>query len=193
MTDLEQLLKTRRTHRRFQQIPISDEDAAYIVRAQQYASCSRNEQHLRYLVIRSPELLKAIFPHTHWAGRLPRELGFPKPEERPTMYILVMDLSGGKNYRAELNAGLAISNMTLAAWERGIGSCILGNIARAQIQKVLNIPSENSLLYLLAMGYPADSSRVLEISLGGDCAYFMEAPNQFVVPKYRVEDICEYR
>ena len=64
---------------------------------------------------------------------------------------------------------------------------------RNKADRQKTIPSENSLLYLLAMGYPADSSRVLEISLGGDCAYFMEAPNQFVVPKYRVEDICEYR
>ena len=193
MTDLEQLLKTKRTHREFKQIPISDEDTAYIVRAQQYASCSRNEQHLRYVVIRSPSLRDAIYPHTHWAGRLPRDLGFPSRDKRPTMYILVLDLSGGQNKRADLNAGLAIANMTLAAWDRGIGCCIIGNFARARVKEILQLSDNCALMYLLAMGYPSDSSRIAEIPFGEDCSYYQEGPSQLVVPKYQVEDMCEYR
>lgn len=50
---LMELLKTRRTYRRFDQTKKIPDDAVNdIVRAQQYASCGNNRQPLRYIVVR---------------------------------------------------------------------------------------------------------------------------------------------
>ena len=191
--NLTELMKTRRTHRKFKQIPVSDDDLSIILQAQQYASCSRNAQNLRYVAIRDSSLIASIFPYTHWAALLPEEQGAPTEDEKPTLFLLVLDSVPGKNPRAELNAGLAISNMTIAAWELGIGSCILGNFSRAKVKEILNIPDNMALMYLIAFGYPIDESRISVTDITCSTDYYLESPNHLVIPKYKINDIVSYR
>ena len=191
--NLTELLKTRRTRRKFQQREIPDDAVKAILQAQQYASCGRNRQHLRYVVIRTPELRATIFPYTHWAALLPKELGSPREDEQPMMYILVLDTLGGKNARAEANASLAISNMTLVAWDHGIGSCILGNFDRAKVKELLEIPDGTTLMYLVAFGFPADKVCLEEIGIEQSTDYYLDTAGSLIVPKYKASDIVTYR
>ena len=59
--DLMELLKTRRSFRRFDQSrPVPDSVIQKIARAQQYASCSGNSQSLRYIMVSDPALEMCI-------------------------------------------------------------------------------------------------------------------------------------
>lgn len=95
---LMELLKTRRTYRRFDQTKKIPDDAVNdIVRAQQYASCGNNRQPLRYIVVRDEKLVDEIFGITRWAASLPPEQGQPKDGEHPVMFVVVLEDNKLKN------------------------------------------------------------------------------------------------
>ena len=123
MNDLMNLLKERRTYRRFCQKPISEEILAEILTAARYASSAANKQPLSYVVVKTPQKVQEVFAETKWAAYLPKEQGQPKAGEEPVLFIgVVQNLKINPN--CDTDAGLAISNMTLAAWNHGVGSCI---------------------------------------------------------------------
>ena len=78
MNDLMNLLKERRTYRRFCQKPISEEILAEILTAARYASSAANKQPLSYVVVKTPQKVQEAFAETKWAAYLPKEQGQPK-------------------------------------------------------------------------------------------------------------------
>lgn len=61
MNDLMNLLKERRTYRRFCQKPISEEILAEILTAARYASSAANKQPLSYVVVKTPQKVQEVF------------------------------------------------------------------------------------------------------------------------------------
>ena len=55
--DIMELLKTRRTYRRFKQDPVPDSVVEDILTAARYASSAANKQPLSFVVVKSPELV----------------------------------------------------------------------------------------------------------------------------------------
>lgn len=125
--ELMELLKLRRTYRRFKQEPISDEIIDEMLTAARYASSAANLQPLSYVVVKSQEKVKEVFGHTKWAGYLSKEEGQPKAGEEPVLFIGIIENENiNRGQYCDTDAGLAISNMTLAAGNHGVGSCIIG-------------------------------------------------------------------
>lgn len=58
--ELMELLKLRRTYRRFKQEPISDEIIDEMLTAARYASSAANLQPLSYVVVKSQEKVKEV-------------------------------------------------------------------------------------------------------------------------------------
>ena len=112
--ELMELLKLRRTYRRFKQEPISDEIIDEMLTAARYASSAANLQPLSYVVVKSQEKVKEVFGHTKWAGYLPKEEGQPKAGEEPVLFIGIIENENiNQGQYCDTDAGLAISNMTL--------------------------------------------------------------------------------
>ena len=59
--DIMELLKTRRTYRRFKQDPVPDSVVEDILTAARYASSAANKQPLSFVVVKSPEMVKKTF------------------------------------------------------------------------------------------------------------------------------------
>ena len=93
MDNLMELLKTRRTYRRFEQKEISGDIIAEILLAARLASSAANRQPLSYIVIEEPEKVSEVFAHTKWGGALPDGLGQPKAGEEPVLFIAVVQNS----------------------------------------------------------------------------------------------------
>lgn len=188
--EIMQLLKTRRTYRRFMQEPVPDSVVSDILNAARYASSAANRQPLSYVVVRSPEMVKRIFPYTKWAGYFPEDSGRPKEGEEPVMYIAVIEnLSINRN--ADTDAGLAIGNMTLAAWSHGVGSCIIGACDRAALGELFGLEEDQKLHTVVAFGYPSHSSFLVDAE-GDEIRYFMDEEGDYLVPKRRLEDVVRY-
>lgn len=180
------LLEGRRTYRRFdesRQIP--DEVIADMKRAAQFASCGMNRQTLRYIFVRSAETVNSIFNITKWGAALPEGQGTPKTGERPTMFVAVLYPKGARN---PFDEGLAVSNLTLAAYSHGVGSCIIANVKHKELREILNISDSFDISCVVGFGYPTHISRIVEISEGEDTKYYLDENRDYVVPKLRIED-----
>lgn len=77
--------------------------------------------------------------------------------------------------------------MMLGAVEEGLATCWLGAINRDAISEILNLPQSLQLLYLLAVGYPAQTSRAIDIT--DSVKYFEDSSGAINVPKRKLEDI----
>lgn len=187
-----ELLTTRRTYRRFLQKEVPDEVMEKILSAARLASSAANRQPLKYLVFRSAVMREKVFPLTHWAGYLPPEKGVPKEGERPMLYIaVIIDREISAENAAMTDAGLAISNMTLAAWEEGVGSCIIGALDREALTELCSLPQNLSIHSVVAFGYPSHQSVVEDMT--DSVRYYLDENGDYHVPKRPLEEIVRYR
>ena len=189
--DIMELLKTRRTYRRFAQKPISDEILADMLNAARYASSAANKQPISYVVVRTPEKVKEVFDLTKWAGYFPNDAGRPKAGEEPVLFIgIVENLDISKNY-ADTDAGLAISNLTLEAWSHGVGSCMIGACNKPKLSEMFGLTENQQLHTVVAFGYPSHKSYIEDVK-DGEIKYYLDENQDYVVPKRKLEDIVKY-
>ena len=188
MENLMELLKTRRTYRRFRQEEIAGEIVDEILTAARVASSAMNKQPLSYIVIRDGAKVKEVFAHTRWGGALPNGLGQPKAGEEPVLFIAVV-INKDINPNCETDAGLAISNMTLAAWNRGVGSCIIGACNKPALSEMFGLTEEQQLHSVVAFGYPSHVSTIVDMENPEEVKYYLDENKDYVVPKRKLSDV----
>lgn len=178
-------LKKRRTIRKFTQKAIPREDLLELIDYARIAAYPANMQPLKFVIIQNKDLCEQIFPHTKWAGYLPD--GTPKENERPTAYIAVLGDNSIKN-SFEVEAGAAITSMMLGAVDKGLASCWIGALSRFEILDILDLNNKDlTLLYLLALGYPAQESQICDMK--DSVKYFLDYSNILNVPKRSIDEI----
>ncbi len=184
--DVKTALLERRTIRKFTQTPIEKQDLLDLVEYARIAAYPANLQPLKFAIISEKELCDKVFENTKWAGYLPD--GTPKETERPTAFIAVLgDLEIKKTF--EVEAGAAVTSMMLGALDKGIASCWIGALTKNNIMDVLELSEERySLLYVLALGYPAQESQICEMR-DNDVKYFIDDNNKLNVPKRSMDEI----
>ena len=186
-----ELMKTRRTYRRFEQRPIPPEVVSDMLEAARFASSAANLQPLKYLVIQSPNRVADVFAHTRWAGYLPPDQGVPQENQRPVLFVVVLtDSEISRSTYAGTDAGLAISNMTLAAWEHGVGSCIIGACDKDWLMEYFQLPSNLQVHSVIAFGYPSHTSTCEDLK--DSVKYYLDSDGNYRIPKRRIEDVVKY-
>ncbi len=179
--NLKDLVIRNRSYRRFHQTPRPGHALLEeLVAAARLTASGGNRQPIRYWLVSQPADCEAVFPHTHWAGLL--KDWNPAAAEAPTAYILIL-ASGGAT--PQVDAGIAMQTLLLAAVERGFGGCMLGAIDRPAIKAALGIPAGLDLLYAIALGKPAETC-ILEDSVEGKTAYYRTPDGVHHVPKLPV-------
>lgn len=188
--ELEKILEWRRSYRKFDEDKeISKEDINGILSSIKFASCANNRQFLRFISVESKEKVLEIFENTKWAASLPNGVGRPKEGERPVYFIAILSDKERKLKFDGVDQGLVISNLTLAAAERGIGSCIIGSVTDDKMREILSYDERYTCNILLAFGYPKIKSSIKEIVLEEDQSYYLDDDGNYVVPKYKIDEI----
>lgn len=191
MNDLMELLATRRTYRRFEQKEVSQEIIDDILTAARLSSSAANKQPLSYIVVKDADKVKKVFEQTRWAGYLDPSIGQPKEGEEPVLFIAVVQ-NLNINRDCDTDAGLAISNMTLAAWNHGVGSCIIGACNKEKLSEMFGLKEEQKLHTVLAFGYPSHVSSIVDVEKDGDIKYYVDEKKDYFVPKRKLEDVVRY-
>lgn len=187
--EIMEFFKTKRTYRKFKQDRIPEDVIRDIVEAARIASSAANRQGLKFVVVKEPGNVKAVNDLVKWAGYLPKEVGTPGPSEIPTLFVAVLQDTTVCPAN-DLDAGLAIANMTSAAWAYGVGSCIMGAIDRPKLKEMLNIPEESVLNTMIAFGYPSKASRIVDMN--GDIKYYLDENGDTCVPKRSFEEVIRF-
>ena len=189
--DIMELLAGRRTYRRFLQKPVPAGVVADMVEAVRLSSCGANRQAIRLVVVQSPAMVAKVQPLVKWAAYLPPEQGVPKPGEQPVLFVAVVQdasIPGDK----DTDAGIALANLTLAAWANGVGSCIMGAIDRPRLTELLGLSENEKLHSMVALGYPAHASRVVPLTEATGVKYYLDENRDYCVPKRAAADIARF-
>jgi nitroreductase len=130
--------------RRFKETPIPEPIVRQIVEAGHLTASSMNGQPWHFLIVQDKEIL--------------RQLGSLAPTgpyiaQAPLAIIVAMEQSP----YALSDASRAIQSMILTAWSQGIASNWVGFDNLPNINPLLGIPQEISILAILPFGYPVDT------------------------------------
>lgn len=189
--DYSSILQKRRTIRFYKQMPVAEKHLLKMVSAALHAPSGANNQLLRYTVVRNHDLVQAIFYHTSYGGRVkPRR----SPEwnfNAPTAFIAV---SAVKNTpvispMVYADAGAAIMSMQFTAVEENLGTCWIGAFNAKEVSNILSIDEKEQLLFLIAVGHPAESPVEDVIDKDGSVAYYLDEYDRLHVPKYSLEAV----
>lgn len=191
MENLMELMAGRRSYRRFEQKEIDSSIIDEILIAARLASSAANRQPLSYIVVEGRNKVAQVFDYTKWAAALPPELGQPKENERPTLFIAVVQ-NTEINANSDTDAGLAIANMTLAAWNRGVGSCIIANCDKQALSELFGLSESQKLHTVIGFGYPTHKSLIVPMEQGESSSYYLDENKDYVVPKRKLSDIVTY-
>lgn len=188
--NLENLLEWRRSYRKFDESRlISKNDIDEILNSIKFASCANNRQYLRFISVENKDKVLEIFDNTKWAASLPNNIGRPKEGERPVYFIAILSDEAKKLRFNGIDEGLVISNLTLTAAEKGIGSCIIGSVNDKKMREILNYKDNYSCEVVIAFGYPKVKSTIKKINLEEDQSYYLDEDGNYIVPKYKKDDI----
>ncbi len=160
--ELQSCILTRRSIRQFTDKVVSHETLEKIISLAAYAPSWKNTQISRYIAIENPDMLNEIcktyapFNAGVISGCkmliaqtfIKKRSGF----ERDGSYST--DREEGWQY---YDCGIAAQTFCLAAHEFGVGSVILGIFDREGIEKYLEIPDDQELMALIAIGYPSQN------------------------------------
>ena len=182
-------LATRRTYRRFAQKPVPQDVVDDIIEALRLSSCGANRQAVRLVIVDKPADVAKVQPLVKWAAYLPPEEGTPKADELPTLYVAVVQ---DTSIPGDLNTdtGIALANMTLAAWDKGVGSCIMGAINKPALTELLDIREPEKLAFMIAFGYPTHTASVVPLTAETGVKYYLDAARNYCVPKRSREQLA---
>jgi nitroreductase len=102
-------------------------------------------------------------------------------------YIVTLVNTAVRKKGFEYDAGAAMENMILAAWEEGLGSCWIISVEKEKIAKILSIPEAYKIDSVLALGYPAENPVIEELK--DSVRYWKNEKGVLHVPKRNLKDI----
>lgn len=162
--DAKTCMESRRSVRRFQDKPIDRALMRAVIGLAQMAPTWKNSQTVRYYCIDDVQL----------KNRIAEEgvMGFAKNTDNlksaPAM-IVVTSVNGVCGYNADgsfssalgrhwesFDAGLAVQTLCLSLHNAGLGSVIMGLFDPKIVADLADIPEDQSVSCILAVGYPAD-------------------------------------
>ena len=159
-----------------------------IIEAVRLSSCGANRQAVRLVIVNKPEDVARVQPLVKWAAYLPPEQGTPKADELPTLYVAVVQDTTIPGDLAT-DTGIALANMTLAAWDKGVGSCIMGAIDRPRLTGLLGLAETEVLHTMVAFGYPTHTARVVPMTPETGIKYYLDENRNYCVPKRSTSEI----
>ncbi len=139
-------VKTRLTVRSFKPEPVPAAVLEKILEAARVAPSSRNLQPWHFVVVQDRAKLAEI-------GSIATSGKFVA--DAPLAIAIATDNAD----RPDLDAGRALQQMELVAWDEGLGTCFVGlrdETQNAKIKALLGIPASLDLITVLPFGYRTD-------------------------------------
>lgn len=162
MSRLMEVIRERRSIRRFQRRGVERGLIEECMEAVRYAPSAENAQPWRFIVM-DEEGLRRRVAEAAFSG-IYRVSGFAA--DAPVL-ILALAKAGivpsriGRHLQGTayhlLDMGIAGEHLVLRATELGLGTCWIGWFDARRVRRVLKIPRRYQICYLIALGYPAEN------------------------------------
>ncbi len=185
--DINELLITRRSIRKFKQEPIKKELLQKYVNVARVSPSAANLQPVKYAIVHSKEMTDKLFELTKWAGYLAPHYN-PKEDERPTAYIVMLTDSNIRESGCDMDVGAAAQSIILSAYNDGVGTCWIASVDREKTSHLLNLSDNLKVSCVIALGYMAETPKEAEVT-NGDIKYYLDDTNTLCVPKRSIEEV----
>lgn len=144
--DVTDAIETRIEVRSYRDEPVDEETKRAVLDAGRLAPSGRNLQHWRFVLIEDEARLAGLAersPTGSWAA--------------DAAFAVVVCTDPSYDFH-EIDAGRAVTHMQLAAWERGVASCIY-TVDDSAAAEYLDLPDEYDLTLVAAFGSPEHEIR----------------------------------
>lgn len=160
MKTLDELIKERRSIRKYIDKPVENEKLNALIEAARLAPSACNAQPWRFVIVSESELknklievgLGVVVPNS-WAKTAPAVIIACSDLELLTHNIA--ERIQGVEYHL-IDIGIALEHVALKAVELGLGTCYIGWFNAKSIKKLLKLPLNWKVECLLTIGYPAE-------------------------------------
>ncbi len=140
-------IKNRRSVRRFEDREVPDQLIREIIEAGQWAPSACNRQDWKFVVVDNQEMKETITRETtaYFVAKAP-----------VLIFVFYSNRTDNLEYRDHLlSAAMAIQNIQLAAYAKGLGTCCVNNLPiKSRLRKILNVPGMYDPVALICLGYP---------------------------------------
>jgi nitroreductase len=157
-TPFHELVRNRRSVRRYLEKPVRREDILACLEAARLAPSAENVQPWRFLVIDDPEIksrfaaeaFSGIYSYTRFAGGAPVVIVIlARPD-------IIANRIGKQIQNVSfylIDIGIAGEHLALQAEELGLGTCWIGWFSARKARKFLRIPRKYKIVCLMTLGY----------------------------------------
>jgi nitroreductase len=141
-------IRTLRVVRSYAPQPLTDDEVRAIVDTARKTGSSKNTQRWDFVTVCDQASLQRLSGCSMYAKHLP---------SAGAAIAQVVDAPNPDHARSVLwDLGRAAQNITLAAWDMGIGSCPITVQDFDLVADVLRLPPDKQCQYLIALGWPAN-------------------------------------
>jgi nitroreductase len=161
MSDVFEVMKRRRSVRKFAPKKIEHEKILQILEAARIAPSSSNRQAWHFVVIDDKSLIELIPKQVALGEKIVIKWLKDAPLVIAGCYTKALTHHIARLFDHEnhlVDVSIAMTHIALAATALEIGTCFVGWFNHKKLKKLLNIPKQYNIAVLLALGYPIEKS-----------------------------------
>jgi nitroreductase len=142
-----ELVKKRRSIRRYKSSPISGRDLRAVLEAARLAPSCGNRQCWRYIIVTDQSIKRKL-----------AEAGEAFVNQAPVVIVACADPRAshhkpGMDYFM-VDVGISFEHLVLAAANLGLGTCWIGDFDEKTVKEALGVPDEIRVVAYTPLGYP---------------------------------------
>jgi nitroreductase len=142
--DVYEAIRSKRAIRHYLEKPIPEEDVHTILNAGRLSQSAKNLQPWHFVALQKRERLQQLAE----AGQFSAHLG------QAALGVVILTPDPAERFQILFDAGQTAAYMQLAAWELGIGSCLVTSYNREGVSQLLGLPDDAHVRVAIAFGYP---------------------------------------
>lgn len=155
-----EVIKNRRSIRRFKDTPVEDEKLIEILEAARLAPSGNNTQPWHFIVVKSPEMRRALATASHnqmWMADAPIHIvcvADIRCRIKGVEPISLEDESPLLEFKKLIrDTSIGIEHLVLEAENQGLGTCWIAWFEPQEIAKILGVPSDKYVQAIIPVGY----------------------------------------
>jgi nitroreductase len=145
--DVSEAIRLKRAVREFSPQPLSDADVLHILNSGRRAQSAKNRQQWEFIAVRDREVLSSLAACATNAPHL----------AHAALGVAILTPDPALRWSILFDAGQAAAYMQLAAWERGIGSCLATIYEPETARELLGFPPDMHIRVAISFGFPKDT------------------------------------
>jgi len=159
MVDLMDIIKGRRSIRKYQDKGISEESLNQILESVRWAPSWTNSQCWEVIIVKDPGIKEQL------QGTLVKNPASKAMVQAPVVLVICGKLKISGYYKKQVatklgdwfmfDLGVANQNICLTAYNLGLGTVIVGLLDHNKAKEILGVPDDYEVVTMIPLGYPA--------------------------------------